>query len=168
MKNKAEAYPLQDRTYQGIQFKSTNFWPLVDIVDSVNDGSNIWIDKDWIPMKAWMAVYNKELLPWIFIVAFDTEEARNEQLKANESLEWKDTGKYTVPDITTFFEIEKDGKKIYCYLVDRLDMWKHKKEMLQWEMDIISIDGIVIYPSWLSFSNWEVIEVKKAVSQIIK
>ena len=94
MKNRSEAYPLQDRTYQGIQFKSTDFWPLVDIVDSVNDGSNIWIDKDGMPMKEWMAVYNKELLPWIFIVAFASEEARSSQIKASESLEWKDTGKW--------------------------------------------------------------------------
>ena len=154
MKNRSEAYPLQDRIYQGIQFKSTDFWPLVDIVDSVNDGSNIWVNKDGKTMREWMVIYNKELLPWIFIVAFDSEEARSEQLKANESLEWRDTGKYTVPDITTFFEIEKDGKKLYCYLVDRLDMWKHKKEMPMWEMDNISIDGVVIYPSWL-VQSWE-------------
>lgn len=86
------------------------------------------------------------------------EEVRNSQLKANEALEWKETGKYTVPDITTFFEIDKDGKKLYCYLVDRIDMWKHKKEMLMWEMDSISIDGVVVYPSWL-VQSWE--EIRK-------
>ena len=168
MKNRSEAYPIQDRLYQGIQFRHTDFWPLVDIVDSINEGTNIWIDKDGKPMREGMAVYNKELLPWILIVAFDSEEARANQLQANEALEWKETWKYTVPDITTFFEIEKNGKKLYCYVVDRIDMWKHKKDMLLWEIDSVSIDGVVVYPSWLIGANGEVLDVKDAVSQVMK
>ena len=168
MKNRSEAYPIQDRLYQGIQFRHTDFWPLVDIVDSINEGTNIWIDKDGKPMREGMAVYNKELLPWILIVAFDSEEARANQLQANEALEWKETWKYTVPDITTFFEIEKNGKKLYCYVVDRIDMWKHKKDMLLWEIDSVSIDGVVVYPSWLIGANGEVLNVKDAVSQVMK
>ena len=170
MKNRSEAYPIRDITFEWIDFHNTDMWKwgLWNVLDSTKDGSNIWIDEDGKVMEEGVAVYNKELLPWIFVVAFDTEEARNFQLKANESLEWKDTGKYTVPDITTFFEIDKDGKRVYCYVVDRLDMWKHKKEMLMWEMDNISIDGVVVYPSWLIWSNWEIIEVKSAVSQIMK
>lgn len=168
MKNRSEAYPIQDKLYQGIQFRSTDFWPLVDIVDSINEGANIWVDTDGKKMREGMAVYNKELLPWILVVAFDTEEARAIQLQANEALEWKETGKYTVPDITTFFEIEKDGKKLYCYLVDRIDMWKHKKDMLLWEIDSVSIDGVVVYPSWLIGANGEVLSVKDAVSQVMK
>lgn len=167
MKNRSETYPIQDRVYQGIQFRSTDFWPLVDIVDSINDGANIWVDKDGKTMREGIAIYNKELLPWILIVAFDSEEARNSQLKANEVLEWKETGKYTVPDITTFFEIDKDGKKLYCYLVDRIDMWKHKKDMPLWVIDSVSIDGIVVYPSWLLWANGEILSVKDTVSQVI-
>jgi hypothetical protein len=63
-------------------------------------------------------------------VAFNTEEARDIQVEANKQLENIDTRECTLPDITTFFEIEKDGKKLYCYVVDRMDMWKHKKDML--------------------------------------
>jgi hypothetical protein len=170
MENRSKACPFRDETYKGITFRSTDFWPLVDIVDSVNDGHNIWVDTGGKPMRGGIAIYNKEFVSssWTFVVAFDTEEARNTQIQANASLEWKDTGKYTVPDITTFFEIEKDGKSLYCYLVERGDAWKHKKEMLLWEMDSVSIYGVVVYPGWLIWYDWEIIAVKNAVSRILK
>jgi hypothetical protein len=63
-------------------------------------------------------------------VAFNTKEARDIQVEASKKLENIDTREYTLPDITTFFEIEKDGKKLYYYVVDRMDMWKHQKPML--------------------------------------
>ena len=170
MKNTPEAYPLRDFTFQWVNFHQTNIWKwgLWNVLDSINEGSNIWLDKDGKPMREGMAVYNKELLPWILVVAFDTEEARDNQFKVNESLEWKDTWKYTLPDITTFFEIEKDGKTLYCYVVDRMDMWKHKKDMLMWEIDGISIDGVIVYPSGLKSSHEEVWEVRKNVTLILK
>ena len=169
MKNTPEAYPLKDFTFQWVSFHQTNIWKwgLWNVLDSINEGSNIWIDTDGKSMREWMAVYNKELLPWILVIAFDTEEARNTQFKVNESLEWKDTWKYTLPDITTFFEIEKEGRKVYCYVVDRMDMWKHKKDMLMWEIDNISIDWMIVYPSWFLGADWEIIQVRDDVSGIL-
>lgn len=165
MKNTPEVYPLKDFTFQWVNFHQTNIWKwgLWNVLDSINDGSNIWLDTDGKPMREWVSVYNKELLPWILVVAFDTEEERGNQFKINESLEWKDTWKYTLPDITTFFEIEKDGKKLYCYVVDRMDMWKHKKDMLLGEVDSVSIDGIVIYPSELLQTDQRITMVKDLV-----
>lgn len=170
MKNRSEAYPLREITFEEVNFKHTDLWKwgLWDVLDSINEGSNIWIDTDGKPMREWVGVYNKQLLPWIFLVAFNTDEARTLQVEATSLLEWKDTGKYTLPDITTFFEIEKDGKKLYCYVVDRLDMWKHKKDMLMWEKDNISIDWIIIYPSEFTQSEKEISSVKRNVQWIIE
>lgn len=147
MKNRSEAYPIKDIVYKGIQFKFTDFWTLVDILDSIQEGTNIWLKSDWTPMREGVGIYNKELLPWTFVVAFDREEARDLQVEASKQLENIDTWKYTLPDITTLFEIEKDGKKLYCYVVDRMDMWKHQKPMLMWQRDDISIDGVIVYPT---------------------
>ncbi len=170
MKNRSEAYPLREITFEEVNFKHTDLWKwgLWDVLDSINEGSNIWIDTDGKPMREWVGVYNKQLLPWIFLVAFNTDEARTLQVEATSLLEWKDTGKYTLPDITTFFEIEKDGKKLYCYVVDRLDMWKHKKDMLMWEKDNISIDWIIIYPSEFTQSEKEISSVRQNVQWIIE
>ena len=109
-------------------------------------------------MIEWLGVYNKELLPWTFVVVFDTEEARDLQVEASKQLENIDTWKYTLPDITTLFEIEKEGKKLYCYVVDRMDIWKHKKDMLMWQIDDVSIDGVIVYPSGIQnqiTKTWE-------------
>ena len=170
MKNRSEAYPFKEIIFEEVIFRHTDLWKwgLWDVLDSINEGSNIWINTDWKPMRDGMSVYNKELLPWILLVAFDTETARNLQIAASKILEWKDIWKYTLPDITTFFEIEKDDKKLYCYIVDRMDMWKHKKDMLIWEIDDVSIDGMIVYPSWLLTVDWEIMQVRDDVSRIIK
>jgi len=136
MKNTPEAYPLKDFTFQWVSFHQTNIWKwgLWNVLDSINEGSNIWIDTDGKSMREWMAVYNKELLPWILVIAFDTEEARDSQ---------------------------------FCYVVDRMDMWKHKKDMLMWEIDNISIDWMIVYPSWFLGADWEIIQVRDDVSGIL-
>ncbi len=164
-----KAFPFKEMELRGTHFRYTDLleWPLIDVLNSIKRWTNVWVDTDGEVMKEWIAVYNKVLLPWMLVIAFDTEEERDNQFKINESLEWKDTWKYTVPDITTFFEIEKDGKKVYCYVVDRMDMWKHKKDMLIWEIDNVSIDGVIVYPGWLLKADWEIIQVKGDVSGIM-
>lgn len=168
MKNRSEAYPLREITFEEVNFKHTDLWKwgLWDVLDSINEGSNIWIDIDGKPMREWVGIYNKELLPWIFLIAFDTDEARTLQIEASKLLEWKETWKYTLPDITTFFEIEKDGKKLYCYIVDRLDMWKHKKDMLMWEIDNVSIDWMIVYPSGILQSGEQQQKTNSSVNNI--
>lgn len=169
MRNRSEAYPIRNIAFEEVSFRDTDLWKwwLWDVLDSIQEWTNIWVKLDWAPMIEWMCVYNKELLPWIFLVAFDTDEARSLQIEASKLLEWKDTWKYTLPDITTFFEIEKEGRKVYCYVVDRMDMWKHKKDMLMWEIDNISIDWMIVYPSWLLRADWEIIQVRDDVSGIL-
>ncbi len=168
MKNRSETYPLRDTLYKGVQFRMTDLWSLVDVLDSVQDGTNIWIKSDWTSMRQWIGVYNRELLPGAFVIAFDTEEARWVQVEASKQLEWRDTWKYTLPDITTFFEIEKDGKKRYCYMVDRMDMWKHKKDMLVWEADDVSIDGIIVYPHGLLWLSEQIQQVSAHIDATLR
>lgn len=164
-----KAFPFKEMELRGTHFKYTDLleWPLIDVLNSIKRWTNIWIDTNGKTMREWVSIYNKELLPWMLVVAFDTDEARILQVEANKLLEWKDTGKYTVPDITTFFEIEKDGKRLYCYLVDRMDMWKHKKDMLLGEVDSVSIDWVIVYPSGITSSNTEIANVKQWVEWII-
>jgi hypothetical protein len=164
-----KAFPFKEMELRGTHFKYTDLleWPLIDVLNSIKRWANIWINTDGKAIREWINAYNKELLPWMLVIAFDRDEARMFQVEASKMLEWKDTWKYTLPDITTFFEIEKDGKTLYCYVVDRMDMWKHKKDMLMWEIDNISIDWMIVYPSWLVRADWEIIQVRDDVSGIL-
>ncbi len=164
-----KAFPFKEMELRGTHFKYTDLleWPLIDVLNSIKRWTNIWLDKNWTPMIDWISVYNKELLPWMLVIAFDTDEVRTLQVEASKLLEWKEVWKYTLPDITTFFEIEKDWKKLYCYVVDRMDMWKHKKDMLMWEIDNVSIDWVIVYPSWLLGADWEMIQVRDDVLGIL-
>ena len=168
MKNTTEAYPLRAIDFEWVHFLDTNLWIwwLGNILNSAQEGANIWIKLDGTPMRVGVGIYNKDILPfpWIFVVAFDTKDARDLQVEASNQLENVDTWEYTLPDITTFFEIEKDGKELYCYVVDRMDMWKHKKDMLVWEMDDISIDGVIVYPAGIQdkiVRTWEELLIQK-------
>lgn len=155
MKNTTEAYPLGAIDFEWVHFRDTNLWRwwLGNILNSIQEGANIWLKSDWAPMREWVGIYNKDILPfpWIFVVAFDTKDARDLQVEASNQLENVDTWEYTLPDITTFFEIEKDGKMFYCHVVDRMDMWKHKKPMLVWQLDDVSIDGVIVYPAGIQY-----------------
>lgn len=165
-----KAFPFRDVELKKIHFRNTDLleWPLIDILNTIKKWTNIWVDSCGAPMRPWIGVYNRELLPGAFVIAFDTDEERSLQIEASEQLEWRDTGKYTLPDITTFFEIEKDGKKRYCYMVDRMDMWKHKKDMLVWEIDHISIDGIIVYPHGLLWSSEHIQRVSTHIETMLR
>jgi hypothetical protein len=50
-----------------------------------------------------------------------------------------------------------------------MDMWKHKKDMLDWRIDHVSIDGLIVYPS--GFQNqitktWEEVLVQQTSSTV--
>lgn len=173
IKTTLEPYPLRAIEFEWVHFRDTSLWIwwLGNILDSIQEGANIWLKLDWTPMRERVGIYNKDILPfpWIFVVAFDTEEARDLQVEASQQLENIDTSEYTLPDITTFFEIEKDGKKLYCYVVDRMDIWKHKKDMLIWQIDDVSIDWVIVYPSGIQnqiTKTWEELLIQQTSSAV--
>ena len=65
MKNRSEVYPIRNITFEWVDFHDTDMWKsdLWNVLGSINDGSNVWVDQDGKAIKEGIAAYNKELSP---------------------------------------------------------------------------------------------------------